>query len=78
MIEFVARLCQINRHNGQFETYNKATIEAVSVADAIRLAKHWAGAENVRDGSWLRVMHKGKVVASLMPGDFSLTAAQAS
>jgi hypothetical protein len=50
--------------------YITATIDAELRVDAIRRAKEWAASAEVRDESWLQVVHDGKSVASFKPGEF--------
>lgn len=64
-----AGLCQMLGNDFQ-APYEGATIEAVTLPDAIRRAKEWAASVDVADGAWLQILHDGKSVASLKPGEF--------
>jgi hypothetical protein len=69
MVTYNAGLCPMV--DGSLQAPREgATIEANTLADAIRRAKEWASSLEAVDSEWLQVLHDGKCVASLKPSEF--------
>ena len=68
---FEAGLCRM-QNNALAGPYATATIEAETVAHAVKKAKRWTKTVDILDKSWLQVLRASDrfAVASLKPGEF--------
>jgi hypothetical protein len=57
--------------DGRFDTYESASVFALSDDDAVQKAKDWAHSFNaVHEDAWLLVAMSGKGIATMRPGEF--------
>jgi hypothetical protein len=58
--------------DGRFDTYESASIFAVSDDEAVQKAKDWAHSfgSAAHEDAWLLVVMSGKGIATMRPGEF--------